>query len=189
MTIRGTVVLSGVVFALGCDSGYGSAPLPTPTYAGQGDNGHAGEEPPMKLVLEPVDDAPESPVVTLRAHVDARGAFSVPVTLSIELPPGQRHALLSPAESHRIDVTAAGRTTREFQVVRTAVQAPVKVIMDARDPNGAYGVHAEAWHPSALAPAQDFVVPVRPPSVRPPGPARLTLPSTVVAGAAKEVAR
>ena len=182
----GVMVLGGALFAVACDSGYGATPSPAATYAGQGEHGHAGEDPPMKLVLEAVESAPDAPI-TLRAHVDARGGFGAPVTVSIELPPGQRHALLSPVQSHRFDVVAPGRTSREFQVARTAGQVPIKVVMDARDPNGSYGVHAEAWYPSA--PVKDFVLPAKPPAVRPPAPARFAPPRAQPAGNAREVAR
>ena len=100
------------------------------------------EKAPLQLSLEAASDA--NGVLDLRAHIDSPAGVSLPVELSVELPPG---AKLVDGDARQSVPVPAGRTTRNFRIERGATGAPVKVVAHVVHPAQAWGIHAEKFYP------------------------------------------
>jgi hypothetical protein len=128
------------------------------------------EQAPFVLTLRGPSSVPQVGDVQLEALISSPKGFNVPATLSIALPPGAR--LMSGQENEKLTTIPAGETRRIFKVTLTQKsETPIKVTIDARDPAGAMGAHAERLFPEPAEPV--FTRPSRgvppPPVARPLG--------------------
>lgn len=118
---------------------------------------------PFVLSLSGPDKVPDQGEIELSAKIDAHREFKVPTTITIELPSAAK--LTSGKDRESLASIPAGETTRTFKVAITGkLDKPIKVIVDARDPAGAMGAHAEKTFPEAKT------VYVKPSSNVPPPP-------------------
>jgi hypothetical protein len=127
---------------------------------------------PFVLTLRGPDKVPDQGEIELQAKIDAHKEFKVPATITVELPKGAK--LTSGKDKESLASIPAGETLRTFKVaIAGKLEAPIKVIVDARDPAGAMGAHAERAFPEAKATYTRPSSKVPPPPVgRPGGPSR-----------------
>jgi hypothetical protein len=148
-----------VVALAGCETSPRASAQPDP--APRVSDPHE-EKAPLLLSLHAVAD--KDGVLELQAHLNASGGVSLPVNLSVELPPG---AKLLDGEARQSVVVPPGRTTRSFRVFHDTPLAPIKVVAHVVHPDNAWGIHAEKFYPEAAKEAT--YLPARPPPVaRPP---------------------
>jgi hypothetical protein len=125
---------------------------------------------PLVLKLRGPDPVPPKGDIKLTLEIVANEPIIAPVTIKISLPAGAK--LTAGKAEEVMQIKQAGSSTREFQVhTDAALTAPVVVTADAKDPSGAFGLHAKREYPSAqpasLPPASTGP---RPPVPRPSGP-------------------
>jgi hypothetical protein len=129
-----------------------------------------GMRAPVILVLRGPDPMPASGDIQLNLEIRVNEAISVPTYLQLMLPQGAQ--LLSGAPTETLTLPQAGTLTRSYMVrLNGPLQAPIMAVADAKDPNGAFGFHAERKYP---APASVGINPNpnRPPVPRPGQPPR-----------------
>lgn len=130
----------------------------------------SAEQAPFVLTLQGPSALPQSGDVEIVALISSTKGFNVPATLSIALPPGAR--LMAGQESEKLAAIPTGETRRIFKITLTQkTDTPIRVVIDARDPAGAMGAHAERLFPEPAEPV--FTRPNRgvppPPVARPLG--------------------
>ena len=116
---------------------------------------------PLIMTLRGPDPAPASGDITMDIEITTTMGLRAPVELKVALPEGAE--LVSGQLTESLNIAAAGKLQRQVTIrTKSALSTPVVVTADARDPKGAYGLHAERKYP---APS------LRPPMARPPQPA------------------
>lgn len=129
-----------------------------------------GMRAPVVLVLRGPDPMPASGDIKVDLEVRVNEPITVPTYLQVMVPQGAQ--LLSGAPSETLTLAQAGTLTRSYMVrLNGPLQAPIVAIADAKDPNGAFGFHAERKFPAA-APVGVNPNMNRPPVPRPAGPPR-----------------
>lgn len=123
---------------------------------------HSNESAPVVLKLESTQL--DRGRVSLLAHIDATSAFTIPVNLSVELPEGAK--LVEGTQRETLQGLEAGRSTRAFVIELPEGVGSVKVVLDGKQPEGAFGFHAEKMYPEL--PKRQFIRGATPPSARPP---------------------
>ncbi len=119
---------------------------------------------PFVLTLSGPATLPATGSVDITAKITAAHELRVPATLNIALPKGASLAAGKASES--MASVPGGETTRVFTVKLTGkLDQPIRVILDAKDPAGATGAHAERAFPADFKPAA-----TKPPSAVPPPP-------------------
>lgn len=129
-----------------------------------------GMRAPVVLVLRGPDPMPASGDIKLDLEIRVNEPIKAPVFLQVQIPPGVQ--LLAGVPTETLSLPQAGTLLRSY-VVRTnaPLQMPIIVTADAKDPGGAYGLHAERKYPAA-APAAMNPNTARPPVPRPGQPPR-----------------
>lgn len=124
---------------------------------------------PLILTLRGPDPAPTSGDITMDIEIQANMGIRAPVEMKVALPDGAE--LVSGQLAETLNITAAGKLQRQL-VIRTKAPLtnPVVVTADARDPKGAYGLHAERKYPAP--PEATVRAGARPPMARPPQPVK-----------------
>jgi hypothetical protein len=111
----------------------------------------SAEQAPFVLTLQGPSALPQSGDVELVALIASPKGFNVPATLSIALPPGAR--LMAGQENEKLAAIPTGETRRIFKITLTQkTDTPIRVVIDARDPAGAMGAHAERLFPEPAEP-------------------------------------
>lgn len=127
---------------------------------------------PFVLTLSGPATLPDTGVVEITAKITAAREFKVPAVLSVAVPKGATLAAGKEAES--MASIPGGETTRLFKIKLTGkLDQPIRIILDARDPAGTAGAHAERLFPADLKPraATKPASAVPPPPVGRPGAA------------------
>jgi hypothetical protein len=119
---------------------------------------------PFVLTLSGPTTLPDSGEIEITARINAAREFKVPATLSVALPKGVTLSAGKDVES--MASIPGGGTTRIFKVKLTSkLEQPIRIILDAKDPAGTAGAHAERTFPADLKPKA-----TRPSSAVPPPP-------------------
>jgi hypothetical protein len=119
---------------------------------------------PFVLTLAGPATLPDTGTVEITARITAPHEFKVPATLTIALPKGATLGAGKDAEA--MASIPGGETTRLFKVKLTGkLDQPIRIILDARDPAGTAGAHAERAFPADLKPTS-----TKPASAVPPPP-------------------
>ena len=119
---------------------------------------------PFVLTLSGPATVPATGAIEITAKITAPHELKVPATLNIALPKGA--SLASGKASEAMASVPGGDTTRVFKITLTGkLDQPIRVILDAKDPAGATGAHAERAFPADFKPA-----PTKPASAVPPPP-------------------
>ena len=141
------------------------AAAPTPAL----ENSEGETSAPFVLTLSGPATLPDSGEIEITARIDAHRELKVPATLSIALPKGATLSGGKDAES--MASIPGGGTTRIFKVKLTGkLDQPIRIILDAKDPKGTTGAHAERTFPADLKPkAAQPKSAVPPPPVGRPG--------------------
>lgn len=148
-----------------------ATPTPAPVEAPQpSEHVDTAEQAPFVLTLRGPSTMPKSGDLDLEALISSPKGYNVPATLSIALPAGAR--LTAGKENEKLTTIPAGETRRIFKVTLVdKTDEPIRVTIDARDPAGAMGAHAERLFPEPAEPV--FTRPNRgvppPPVARPLG--------------------
>lgn len=126
---------------------------------------------PFVLTLAGPATLPDTGVVEITAKIIAHREFKVPATLSVAMPKGATLAAGKEAES--MASIPGGETTRLFKIKLTGkLDQPIRIILDAKDPAGTAGAHAERTFPANFKPtATKPASAVPPPPVGRPGAA------------------
>ncbi len=107
------------------------------------------QEAPFVLRIETPDKPPEiGKVFRIEARIKSAHGLNAPTTITIALPPTA--TLKKGLEREELGTLASGDTTRvfEFETSEPLTSAtPIKVIVDSKDPGGAFGAHAERVYP------------------------------------------
>ncbi|RLB47857.1 MAG: hypothetical protein DRI90_25930 [Deltaproteobacteria bacterium] len=108
-----------------------------------------GMEAPFVLTLVTPTKVPDKAgVFEIEAQIKAPQELNAPAAISIELP---KTAKLKKGEVREVLATLpGGLTTRTFEVELTEPltdATPIKVVVDVKDPKGAFGAHAEKVYP------------------------------------------
>lgn len=153
------LIALAVLIVAGCETSPQTAvPTNSPTRASDPHE----ENAPLLLSLNALSD--EGGVLLLQARLDSRSGVSLPVELSVELPPGA--SLLDGSSRESVPVPA-GRTTRNFRIQYGEKRTPIKVIAHVVHPDRAWGIHAEKFYPEKPEKLIS-VSPQKPPIARPP---------------------
>ena len=130
---------------------------------------------PFVVTLKGPPEAPEKGEVELTMVIDAAKQMKVPTTIAVTVPKGA--TLKSGLAQETLSELPAGQTTRTFKVsISSRLSDPIRVVVDTKDPGGAFGARAERLYPAPAEiqyekPYSGKVPP--PPGGRPPtGPAR-----------------
>ena len=119
---------------------------------------------PFVLTLSGPATLPDTGAVEITANITAAHEFKVPATLGIALPKGA--TLGAGKASEALASIPGGDTIRVFKITLTGkLDQPIRIILDAKDPAGAAGAHAERTFPADFKPA-----PTKPASAVPPPP-------------------
>ncbi|MEP7124040.1 MAG: hypothetical protein ABJE95_24145 [Byssovorax sp.] len=128
------------------------------------ENSEGETSAPFVLTLSGPAALPDTGEVEIVALITAHHEFKVPATLTIAVPKGA--ALSAGKASESMASIPGGDTKRSFKIKLTAkLDAPIRVILDAKDPAGSMGAHAERVFPEGLKPAA-----AKPASTVPPPP-------------------
>ena len=120
---------------------------------------------PFILTLSGPATVPDTGTVEITAKITAAHEFKVPATLSIAVPKGA--TLASGKASEAMASVPGGDTTRVFKITLSGkLDQPIRISLDAKDPAGTAGAHAERTFPASLKPA----APTKPASAVPPPP-------------------
>lgn len=150
-----------VLALAGCNTSPAPSAAPDQAQTPRASDPHE-EKAPLLLSLQAVAD--QGGVLELQAHLDASAGVSLPIELTVELPPG---AKLVDGEARQSVPVPAGRTTRSFRVAHDAPLGPIKVVAHVVHPDKAWGIHAEKFYPEK--PKNLSFNPSRPPPLaRPP---------------------
>jgi hypothetical protein len=119
---------------------------------------------PFVLTLSGPGALPDTGEVEIVALITAPHEFKVPATLSVAVP---KNATLSAGKSSESMASIpGGDTKRAFKIKLTGkLDQPIRIILDAKDPAGSMGAHAERTFPADLKPAA-----AKPASAVPPPP-------------------
>jgi hypothetical protein len=128
------------------------------------------------LKLRGPDPVPAKGDIKLTLEIVANEPISPPVTVKVALPAGAQ--LTAGKAEEVLQIKQAGTSTREYQVhIDAALSGPVVVTADAKDPAGAFGLHAKREYPSVQpATSPPASTGARPPVPRPSGPPTPSLP-------------
>jgi hypothetical protein len=108
---------------------------------------------PFVMTVKGPDALPESGEIELAVKITAQKEFRVPGTLKVLLPTSAK--LVSGNETESLASIPAGETTRVYRVSlggKLGVGQQIKVVLDARAPNAAYGAHSEQMYPEIQQP-------------------------------------
>jgi hypothetical protein len=120
---------------------------------------------PFTLTLSGPAALPEKGSIDITAKISAAHEFKVPATLSIAVPKGATLASGKAAEA--MASIPGGDTTRVFKITLAGkLDQPIRISLDAKDPAGTAGAHAERTFPADLKPATV----TKPASAVPPPP-------------------
>lgn len=119
---------------------------------------------PFVLTLSGPGPLPDTGEVEIVALISAPHELKVPATLTVAVP---KNATLSAGKSSESMASIpGGDTKRAFKIKLTGkLDAPIRIILDAKDPAGSMGAHAERTFPADLKPAA-----AKPASAVPPPP-------------------
>ena len=124
----------------------------------------------LTVTTDPVD-LPESGTVQLTANLSSQNGFKAPLTLEIVLPAGAK--LVAGEAKESLGQLAAGKLLRTFKVElasKPTEEAPIKIIADAKDPEGRFGAHSEKKIPEHVVHlSKPYGAGVPPPPVGRPG--------------------
>jgi hypothetical protein len=120
---------------------------------------------PFVLTLSGPGALPDTGEVEIAALITAPHEFKVPATLSVAVP---KNATLSAGKaSESMASIPGGDTKRVFKIKLTGkLDQPIRIILDAKDPAGTTGAHAERTFPADFKAA----TPAKPASAVPPPP-------------------
>ncbi|MBI4702995.1 MAG: hypothetical protein HY744_17910 [Deltaproteobacteria bacterium] len=105
---------------------------------------------PFVLSLRGPEKPPDKGELAIEARLSAPRAMKAPVTIEIVLPKGVK--LTEGKEREELAALPEGVTARSFKMeLVEGLAAPVKVVVDMRDPGGAFGAHAEQLYPKPEA--------------------------------------
>jgi len=128
------------------------------------ENSEGETRAPFVLTLSGPATLPDSGEVEIVALITAPHEFKVPATLSVAVPKGATLSAGKSAES--MASIPGGDTKRVFKVKLTSkLDQPIRIILDAKDPAGSMGAHAERAFPADLKPTA-----AKPASAVPPPP-------------------
>jgi outer membrane murein-binding lipoprotein Lpp len=143
------------------------APAPTAQAAAPApalENSESETSAPFILTLSGPATLPDTGEIEITARITAPHEFKVPATLSVALPKGASLSAGKDAES--MASIPGGGTTRIFKVKLSGkLDQPIRITLDAKDPAGTAGAHAERTFPADLKPKA-----ARPSSAVPPPP-------------------
>ena len=128
---------------------------------------------PFVLTLSGPGTLPDNGEVEIVALISAPHEFKVPAMLTVAVP---KNATLSAGKSSESMASIpGGDTKRAFKIKLTGkLDAPIRIILDAKDPAGSMGAHAERTFPAdfkVAAPAKRASAVPPPPVGRPGGAA------------------
>lgn len=151
------------------DTPQATTPPPAATPGANVEHSVGETSAPFVLTLQGPPSLPDKGEIELTARLTAANEFKVPATISISLPKGV--TLTAGKERESLTSIPAGDTLRSFKVSLSGkIDQPIKVVVDAKDPAGAMGAHAERAYPADLKPVSRPGSNVPPPPVgRPTG--------------------
>ncbi len=105
---------------------------------------------PFILHVRGPKDLPEKGQFDLVADIQVNATLNVPATIAVQIPDGVN--LVSGQQEETLSSLPAGQLQRTFKfevVEKLQKEQPIKVIVDCKDPGGAFGAHAERAYPPA----------------------------------------
>jgi hypothetical protein len=125
---------------------------------------------PFVVTLKGPTTPPQSGEVELTMVIDAAKPMKVPTNISVTLPSSAK--LTSGQMKETLAELPGGKTTRTFKVSLSGkLTDPIRVIVDSKDPGGAFGARAERLYPETpeVQYNKPFSKSVPPPPVGRPG--------------------
>jgi hypothetical protein len=131
------------------------------------ENSEGETRAPFVLTLSGPGALPDTGEVEIVALISAPHEFKVPATLTVAVP---KNATLSAGKSSEaLASIPGGDTKRAFKIKLTGkLDQPIRIILDAKDPAGTMGAHAERTFPADFKPAAAAAA--KPASAVPPPP-------------------